>query len=75
MSHVDPGHGHSPAAWTAVIVSLIALSAGTVFLFIGQITLMWVSLGLFVVGLLLGPLLASLGYGVRGPKWQPKGHD
>ncbi|MET0353689.1 MAG: HGxxPAAW family protein, partial [Plantibacter flavus] len=24
----DPGHGHSPAAWTAVIIMLVAFAAG-----------------------------------------------
>lgn len=68
----DPGHGHSPAAWTAVIVSLLGLTAATVFFFIGMWTLFYGSLAVFVGGLLLGPILAWLGYGVRGPKWQPK---
>jgi hypothetical protein len=27
-----------------------------------------------VVGIALGPILAAMGYGVRGPKYQPKGH-
>lgn len=68
----DPGHGHSPAAWTAVIVSLLGLSVATVFFFIGMWTLFYVSLAVFFGGLLLGPILAWLGYGVRGPRWQPK---
>jgi len=25
----DPGHGHSPAAWAAVIIMLIAIALGT----------------------------------------------
>ena len=29
----DPGHGHSPAAWTAVIIMLIAFTIGTVAFF------------------------------------------
>jgi hypothetical protein len=29
----DPGHGHSPAAWTAVVVMTLALSVGTVAFF------------------------------------------
>ena len=28
----DPGHGHSPAAWTAVIIMLVAIAIGTFFL-------------------------------------------
>jgi len=72
--HIDPGHGHSPAAWTAVIVMLIGLSAGTLFFFVGMYTLVWVSAAVTVVGARLGPILADMGYGVRGPKYQPKGH-
>lgn len=68
----DPGHGHSPAAWTAVIVSIVGLSLATVFFFVAMWTLFYVSMAVFVGGLLLGPLLAWMGYGVRGPKWQPK---
>ena len=26
----DPGHGHSPAAWTTVLIMLVGLSIGTV---------------------------------------------
>lgn len=68
----DPGHGHSPAAWIAVSVSIAGLAAATVFFFLGVWTPFWVSMAVFVGGLLLGPLLAAMGYGVRGPKWQPK---
>ena len=31
--HADPGHGHSPAAWTSVIIMLIAVTIGTVAFF------------------------------------------
>ena len=30
----DPGHGHSPAAWTAVVIMLVAVSLGTLFFFL-----------------------------------------
>lgn len=68
----DPGHGHSPAAWIAVSVSTAGLSAAAVFFFLAVWTPFWISMAVFLGGLLLGPLLAALGYGVRGPKWQPK---
>lgn len=71
---IDPGHGHSPAAWTAVIIMIVGLSAGTVFFFLGLWTWVFVSAGVTVVGALSGPVLAAMGYGVRGPKYQPKGH-
>lgn len=71
---IDPGHGHSPAAWTAVIVMMIGLAAGTLFFFLGIWVAVFVSAGVTVVGALSGPILAKMGYGVRGPKYQPKGH-
>ena len=33
-SLADPGHGHSPAAWTNILIMLVALTVGTVALFL-----------------------------------------
>lgn len=68
----DPGHGHSPAAWTAVIIMLVAFAIGTVAFFLDLPMVVWASVGLFVVGLLVGGVIAKAGYGVRGPKYVPK---
>lgn len=73
--HGDPGHGDSPASWTAVIVMLIAVAVGTVFFFLHMPAMVWASAGLLVVGALLGWVLAKAGYGVNGPKFTPKSHD
>lgn len=70
----DPGHGHSPAAWTAVVVMTIALSIGTVAFYLQVWWLVFASAGLTLVGWGLGFLLAAWGWGVRGPKYQPKDH-
>lgn len=68
----DPGHGHSPAAWTAVIIMIVGLSLGTFFFYLANWPLVFVSAGVTAVGALSGPVLAAMGYGVRGPKYQPK---
>lgn len=73
--HGDPGHGDSPAAWTAVIVMLIGIAAGAVFFFLHNATMVWVCAGVVVLGLLLGLILSKAGYGVNGPKYTPKTHD
>lgn len=73
--HGDPGHGDSPAAWTAVVVMLLGIAAGAVFFFLNIPVMVWVSVGIVVVGLLLGLILAKAGYGVNGPKYSPKAHD
>jgi hypothetical protein len=70
----DPGHGHSPAAWTAVIIMLAAITIGTVAFWFDLAWLVWVSVGLVVVGAIVGWILSRVGYGVAGPKYQPKGH-
>lgn len=70
----DPGHGHSPAAWTAVVIMLLAVSLGTLFFFLDMPALVWASAALLVVGLLVGWGMARAGYGVGGSKYTPKAH-
>lgn len=70
--HQDPGHGDSPAAWTAVIVMLLGIAVGTVAFFLHQAWLVWICAGVVAFGLLLGVILAKMGYGVNGPKFVPK---
>ena len=75
MSSIDdPGHGHSPAAWTAVVIMLVAVTLGTVFFFFDMSILVWASFGLLVAGAIVGWVLAKAGYGARGPKYSPKQH-
>ncbi|TFC96981.1 MULTISPECIES: DUF6704 family protein [Cryobacterium] len=61
---VDPGEGHSIAAWTAVTIMLLAITIGTVAFFLVIPWLVWASAGLLVVGLLVGWILSKVGYGV-----------
>ncbi|GAA1693608.1 hypothetical protein GCM10009808_08400 [Microbacterium sediminicola] len=70
----DPGHGHSPAAWTAVVIMLLAVALGTVFFCFNMPILVWACVGLLVVGALVGWIMAKAGYGVNGPKYTPKAH-
>lgn len=73
--HEEPGHGDSPAAWTAVIVMLLGIAVGTVAFFMHQAWLVWACAGVVVVGALLGFILAKAGYGVNGPRYAAKSHD
>lgn len=75
----EPGHGNSPAAWVAVVIMLVAVTVGTVaFWFSANGAdlqwLVWASVGLLVVGPIVGGILAKLGYGVNGPRYVPKAH-
>ena len=68
----DPGHGNSPAAWTAVIIMLVAFAIGTFAFWFNLAWLVIASAGLVVVGALVGLVLSRLGYGVGGAKLTPK---
>jgi len=70
----EPGHGNSPAAWTAVIIMLVAFAAGTLFFWFDLPILVWASAGLLVIGAITGVVLAKLGYGVGGAKVTTKAH-
>ncbi|HEY0259839.1 MAG TPA: DUF6704 family protein [Lacisediminihabitans sp.] len=70
----EPGEGNSPAAWTAVIIMLLAFTIGTIAFFFDQPVIVWASVGLLVVGLIVGKVMSSLGYGVSGSKLTPKEH-
>lgn len=70
----DPGHGHSPASWVAVTIIVIAFIAGTVFFWFDQAVFVWASAGLAVAGLIVGWVLAKVGYGVDGSKLKSDAH-
>ena len=70
----DPGHGDSVAAWTAVIVILIAFVAGTLAYWFDQPALVFASAALAGLGLVLGFVLKSAGYGVGGSKTKAAKH-
>jgi hypothetical protein len=71
----DPGHGNSPAAWVAVVIMLVGFSVGTIAFFLEQPVIVWVSVGIVVLGLLAGFALSKLGYGVKGPRYAPKSNS
>jgi hypothetical protein len=71
----DPGHGNSPAAWTAVIIMLVAFVIGTFAFWFAIVWLVWAAAGLLVVGGIVGLILKVLGYGVGGDRYQPKAHS
>ena len=76
-SIADPGHGHSPAAWTAVIIMLVGFAVGTLFFCIAdQVGPVGVYVGaaLVVIGPIVGWIMAKAGWGVKGPKYTPKAH-
>jgi hypothetical protein len=70
----DPGHGHSPAAWTAVIIMLVGIAIGTFFFFLDEPIGVWISAGIVLIGALVGWGMSRAGYGARGDKTKAKAH-
>jgi hydrogenase-4 membrane subunit HyfE len=70
----DPGHGHSPAAWTAVTIMLVAFAIGTAAFFFDVAWLVWASVVLVLVGALVGWIMSRAGYGVGGSKVAVREH-
>ena len=70
----DPGHGHSPASWAAVIIMLTAFVIGTVAFFFALAWLVWASAALLIVGLIVGYVMSKVGYGVNSMSSAPHGH-
>jgi hypothetical protein len=71
----DPGHGNSPAAWTAVIIMIIAFVIGTFGFWFANVTVVLASAGLLIVGAIVGLILKLVGFGVGGDRLQPKQHS
>ncbi len=56
-------HGSTPAAWTAVIIIMVAFVVGTVAIILGTWWLFWVAVGMVVLGAIAGKVLAMMGLG------------
>lgn len=69
---VEPGHGDSPAAWTAVVIMLIGFSLGTAAFTLHLAWLVWVGVAVLALGPVIGWIMSKAGYGVNGPKFTPK---
>ena len=65
MSDQHDNHGQTPAAWTAVIIIVIAFVIGTVAVVIGNWPMFWVGVVLVVVGAAAGKVMAMAGLGAK----------
>lgn len=65
MSEHD-NHGQTPAAWTAVIIILVAFTLGTIAVVIGNWPLFWIGgVALAVIGGVVGKVMAMAGMGAK----------
>ncbi|MFI0721178.1 HGxxPAAW family protein [Streptomyces sp. NPDC021224] len=60
-AHYD--HGHTPAAWTGVIISFIGFCAAGVFIVAADPIPFWISIGVTVLGPVVGGVMKTMGMG------------
>ena len=61
-------HGSTPAAWTAVIIIMIASVVSTLGIIIGQWPVFWAGIALVAVGGIAGKVLQVAGFGKGGKR-------
>ena len=64
-------HGNSPAAWTAVVIILVAFVIGTWAVINLAWPVFWASVGLLVAGVVVGRVMVMLGFGNSAVHHQP----
>ena len=74
IDNSDPGHGNSPAAWTAVVIMLVAFTVGTIAFWFEIVPIVIASGVLVALGPVVGFILARAGYGVGGVHVVAKEH-
>lgn len=60
---MSDNHGNTPAAWTAVIVGLLAFVVGGIGLMIGSMLVFWIGVALAPVAIVAGKILSLMGLG------------
>jgi len=58
-------HGHTVAAWTAVAIITLAFLIGTIGVVVAKPKIFWIGTALIPVGLIVGKVLALLGFGAK----------
>ncbi|WP_448317712.1 HGxxPAAW family protein [Streptomyces sp. CO7] len=56
-------HGHTPAAWTGVIIAFVGFCVASVFIVMAQPVGFWVGIGLTLLGAVVGGLMRRAGLG------------
>ncbi|RFU85880.1 hypothetical protein DY218_15155 [Streptomyces triticagri] len=64
----DAGHGHTPAAWTGVIIAFIGFCVSGAFMVMANPVGFWAGMALIGIGTIAGGIMSAAGMG------KPEGH-
>ncbi|GAB2739668.1 HGxxPAAW family protein [Streptomyces bullii] len=56
-------HGHTPAAWTGVIIAFIGFCVAGAFMVMDQPVGFWAGIGITLLGAVVGGIMKSMGLG------------
>ncbi len=65
-------HGHTTAAWTMTVLVIAGFVVGAVGMVLTLEWLLWVGIGVTVLGVVLSKILQVMGYGQGGDKTRAK---
>ncbi|MGV4982699.1 HGxxPAAW family protein [Streptomyces sp. NPDC001709] len=63
MAGSSHGHGHTPAAWTGVIISFIGFCVAGAFMVMAQPVGFWAGMVLILGGAVVGGIMKAMGFG------------
>jgi hypothetical protein len=58
-------HGSTPAAWTAVVIIMLAFVVGALGIILGNWVMFWIAVGMVVLGAIVGKVMAMMGLGKK----------
>jgi len=61
VEHED--HGHTIAAWAAVIIAMVGFLVGSIGVVVAQPSVFWIGIALLPVAGIVGKVLALMGFG------------
>ncbi|TWV33071.1 hypothetical protein FRZ03_31055 [Streptomyces misionensis] len=63
MAGSSHGHGHTPAAWTGVIISFIGFLVAGALMVMGSVVGFWAGIALILLGAVVGGIMRAMGLG------------
>ncbi|CAL9315663.1 HGxxPAAW family protein [Streptomyces rubradiris] len=63
MAGSSHGHGHTPAAWTGVIIAFIGFCVAGAFMVMAQPVGFWAGMALTLLGGVVGAIMRAMGLG------------
>lgn len=68
-------HGHTPAAWTGAIISFLGFLAAGGFMVAAEPVPFWISMGVVLLGPLVGGIMKTMGLGSKHQPYRLVGED